>query len=150
MPKSLFDAFSADQNAEQNGITLDFGDFKFVIARAGGANRKYLAAVRRIIGPHQRAAEMEVLADSKSRELLAECFADAIVLGWESKFQEKDTGAESWRPVVIGKDGQEIPYSRANCKQLLIDLPDLFDALRDEAVKLSNFLQARREESARD
>jgi hypothetical protein len=149
MPRSLFETFSADQSAEQNGIILDFGDFRFKVARAGGANKRFLAAVRRILDPHRRAIDLEVLADSKSRELVAECFAEAVVLGWETKFVDED-GVETWRPVVIGKDGQEIEFSKANCKQLLLDLPDLFDTLRAEATKLSNFLQARREESARD
>jgi len=145
MPRSLFDTFSADQDAEQNGIMLDFGDFRFKVARAGGNNRRFQAAVRRVIEPHKRAIDLEVIADQKSRELVAECFADAVVLGWETKFEN-----DVWRPVVIGKDGQEIEFSKQNCKQLLLDLPDLFDTLRAEAIKLSNFLQARREESARD
>lgn len=149
MPRSLFETFSADQSAEQTGIILDFGDFRFKVARAGGSNKRFQAAVRRIVEPHRRAIDLEVLADDKSRELVAECFADAVVLGWETKFEDED-GNVVWKPIVVGKDGREIEFSKQNCKQLLLDLPDLFDTLRTEATKLSNFLQARREESARD
>lgn len=153
-PRSLFSTFSADPELERDGVVLDFGDFRFRVARAGGSNKRFQQAVRRILSPHQRAIDLEVLADDKSRELVAECFAEAIVLGWETKFEEVGPGkeiiGETWKPVVIGSDGQEIAFSKANVKRVLLDLPDLFDTLRAEASKLSNFNKARREAASQD
>lgn len=149
MPRSLFSTFSADPELERDGVILDFGDFRFRVARAGGSNKRFQAAVRRILDPHKRAIDLEVLADEKSRELVAECFAEAVILGWETKFVDAD-GVETWRPVVIDSTGQEIEFSKANCKRVLLELPDLFDTLRAEATKLSNFNLARREAHAQD
>ncbi|NJK89270.1 MAG: hypothetical protein HC923_07590 [Myxococcales bacterium] len=147
-PRSLFSTFSADPELERDGVVLDFGDFRFRVARAGGSNKRFQSAVRRILDPHKRAIDLEVLADEKSRELVAECFAEAVILGWESKFVED--GKDIWKPIVIGKDGREIEFSKQNCKELLISLPDLFDTLRAEATKLANFNTARRESAAQD
>lgn len=134
---SIYSAFQTDKSAEREGITLDFGPEigRFVIARAGGANERYKAAARRIVGPHQRAIDMGLIGDDQARELIAECFAEAVILGWSG---------------VKNAEGQEIPFSKQACKALLLELPDLFDCIRDEATKVSNFLQAKREASARD
>lgn len=134
---SIFSAFKTDAESEKNGIILDFGEEigKFVVARAGGMNERYKAAARRIVGPHQRAIDLGLMSDEKARELMVECYAEAVVLGWSG---------------VIGEDKQEIPFSKKACVELLTALPDLFDAIRAEAERISNFLQAKREADARD
>jgi hypothetical protein len=134
MGKSVYDAFKTDASAETDGIELNFGELgKFNIARAGGSNRRYEAAVRKRIAPHQSALSLGVLQDSVARALLIECYADAVVLGWSD---------------VCDELGSPIPFSRENCIKLFTDLPDLFALIQQRAQDHSNFLAAKREAAA--
>lgn len=134
---SIYSAFSTDSQAEREGITLDFGPEigQFQIARAGGANERFKSAVRRVVGPHQRSIDMGLIPESQARELMAECYAEAIVLGWSG---------------VKDRDGKELVFSKQACKALLMELPELFNVIQEEAQKMANFLQAKREIAARD
>ena len=126
---SLYDAFKTDASAEQDGIILDFGDFTVKIARAGGENKKFQKALRRRLDKHKRAIQFEALPEDVALRVLAECYADAVVLGWEN---------------IVDEIGEEIPYSREKCVELLMELPEFFAAIRAEAEKVSNFLTAKR------
>ena len=47
-----------------------------------------------------------------------------MVLGWKG---------------VTDRDGNELPFTKDNVVTLLTDLPDLFNELRNEATRQSNF-----------
>jgi len=131
MGRSVYEAFETSKSLESDGVVVDFGDFKFILARAGGSNRKFNAAVERRMRPHRRALQAGTLDPEVGDRIAAECFAEAVVLGWEG---------------VTDRQGNPLPFTRENCVQLLLDLPDLFADLRTQATNLSNFLAAERED----
>jgi len=135
MSASIYAVFESDAEKEANGAFIDVGPFRFKLARAGGANRRYKTLVEKKMKPHVRLAEAGLLPDDTATEILAECFSEAVVLDWEN---------------VSDRDGIPVPFSPSACKKLLIELPDLFDELRAQATKASNFLRGIREADARD
>lgn len=121
---SIFEAFETDTDLEKKGITLDYGEFKFLIARAGGANKRYQKRMEALTRPYRRAIQTETLSNDKADELIMQAFAETVVLGWEG---------------VVDKEGKAIEFSYKACMELFKRLPDLFAEIRDQAGKWSLF-----------
>lgn len=130
---SIYDAFKTDPNAEQNGIDLDFGDFKVTIARSGGANKKYEKLIRQKLDRYKRAIAFDALPEETAKRVLIECYAEAVVLGW--------TG-------VLDENGLPIDFSVENCVKLFTELPEFFTQVREESERVGNFLIAKRKAAA--
>lgn len=123
--KSIYELFGSDESLETKGIWHDFGDYgRFLIARAGGSNKPYAKALERETRPLRRSLEAGAIDEERSRALLAKVFADTVVLGWEG---------------VIGRDGEELPFDRDNCRKLLTDLPNLFEDIRTQATSWAQY-----------
>jgi hypothetical protein len=131
-----YQMFQTDKTAEvEQGITLDYGSFKFRIVRAGGANRKYTEALNRKLKPYRRQLENDTLDNDVALKAMAEVYADTVLLGWEG---------------VTGPDGQPLEYCRNNVIKILTDLPDLFRDVQEQANKAALFRAAEREEEAKN
>lgn len=110
---------------ERNGVEFDFGNGTIITAaRAGGYNKKFNAIVRREHKKRQHAVDAGLLTIGEERELLATCYADAVVLGWEG---------------VTDGNGEDIPYSRENVIRVLCKRPKLLDALYQACINPENF-----------
>ncbi len=131
---NVYEAFETNESLEQEGIVVDYGDFRFTLARAGGSNKKYTALVQKRLRPYRKRILTDAMDSQLAHRILAECFAEAVVLGWEG---------------VTNRAGALLPFSRENCVQLLVDLPELFADLQEQAVGISNFLRVQREEDGK-
>ncbi len=125
--KSIYEVFDTNPDEEVSGIWIDYGPFKFLIARAGGANRAFASTIERKMRPHRAAVASGAMDEKVAERLLAEAYADSILLKWEG---------------VTDRQGGNLPFNKKNAVALLLDVPELFKALRAEAELLANFLQA--------
>lgn len=111
---SFYEHYSTDAAIEKAGVWADYGDLgKILLARAGGANKKYLKAVEAFQRKNKRRLDLGLVPSAELIEVTAKIFAETVVLGWEG---------------VKGRDGNPLPFTTDNCRQLLMDLPEL---LRD-------------------
>lgn len=123
--KSIYDLFDCDKDMEVKGIWQDFGVYgKFLIARAGGANARYVTMLSKAMEPYQRQLQKDMMDNKVAEDILIRVFSRTVILDWEG---------------VIGRDGKEIKYSVENCIKLLTDLPDFFLDMREESARLQNF-----------
>ena len=122
---SLYSKFATDPSVENQGIFLDYGDgCKIRIRRAGGANKEYIKAIERLSRTHRFQIQTGRLSIDESRQIMAEVYANTIVLGWEG---------------VKGPNGEEILFSKENCLKLFTDLPDLFADVQAQADNAAFF-----------
>jgi hypothetical protein len=138
---SPYQQFKTDEQVEQDGFYLDYGCFRLKIARAGGSNQKFQKVLQHKFKPHKRAMSMDTMDDDLARKLMAEAYAETIVLAWDSP-----DGKGKYVPTVIGEDGKPMEFNRANCVKLLLDLPDLFADLQTQANTAANFMTEERAE----
>lgn len=136
MSKSTpYDLFKTDEKMEaEQGITLDYGDFKIQIARAGGSNKRYSKLLNKKLRPHRRRLETDTMEEETARKIMIETFASSIIIGWESKDEEGK--------FVVGihdEDGAIIEYNKQNVFDTLVKLPDLFRDIQIQADKVSLF-----------
>ena len=134
---SLYKAFKTDESVETKGVWIEYdtqGDGKparFKIARAGGSNRKYTAVLERKMKPVRRALATGALDDKVSERILAETYAEAVILGWENITWPDGNGAE-----------KALSFSRENCVMVLLALPELFADLQLQANRVAPFRDA--------
>lgn len=132
---SAYNMFKTDPEMEKGGVTIDYGDFKFKIARAGGHNTAFLRAMEREAKPYRRAIQNESITVDIAEEILRKVYADTVILGWEGMKDEQ---------------GKDLPFTKENCLKVLRDLPDLFNDLKEMATKLSLFRAEVRETEAKN
>lgn len=134
---SLFQAYRNDEK-EIKGTWVGYrGGVELFMRRAGGLNASYGKVLRRKMEPHQRQllnGDVKIPEDVANR-VLAEAFAEAIVLDWRTK---QDDG--SYVPTVEFPEGNDLPFSQENVVKVFLALPDFFDRVRVDAGDRAQFI----------
>lgn len=148
MAKNPYTMFDVDKGAEQEGINVNYGDFRIRVARAGGGNHRFRRLLQAKLKPYRHQMDTDTMDEGVSEQLLREAYAEAVVLGWESKVTGED-GVDRWEPWLETPDGK-LEYTPANCVKVLTDLPELFRDLQQVSSKVSLFRKAQEEEDAKN
>lgn len=142
---NAYEMFMADKSKETSGIWLDFGSFRIKVARAGGSNVAFAKTVEEKTRPYRRAIDQGVMDAKVADRLLAEAFAENVVLDWQVK---KDDGT-----LVQGMhtpEGDIAPFTKENVTNVFLDLPELFQQVQAETAKLANFRKDQVKEEAKN
>lgn len=145
---NVYTMFQTNKSTEQDGVLVTYGDTRFRVARAGGSNQRFRKLLQAKMKPYRHQLDNETMDERVSEQLMREAFAEAVVLGWETRV-EADDGTERWEPWLDSPDGQ-LEFSPANCVKVLTDLPDLFRDLQKLANNVSLFRKAEEEEDAKN
>ena len=148
----LYKTFETDTDLERQGITVNFGSVKFLLARAGGRNKAFKDLFQAKAKRHRVELDNETLSDEIADQIMAESYAEAVILGWYTRKEDENgdavlvKGEEVWEDHIVLKDGKKVKYNVKDCVQLLLDLPDMFQTLQNYASKSANFRKAWDEE----
>jgi hypothetical protein len=142
---------------ERKGIELDFGpneDLPVVevdgvpeeewqhpttiitVARAGGSNDKFSKSLEVKYRPYRTQIDNETMDEKVAERLLAEAFAETIVMGWAG-VSSLDVGL-----TQEGEELYEVKFSVENCVKLFTNLPEHFRDVRTQAMKFANYRRA--------
>ncbi len=135
MAKGIYELFTTDECLEKEGFALEYGEATFIIARAGGANKKFQSIMERKMRPYRSAINAGTMDESTAEKLLAEAYVDAVIIAWDG---------------VTGPDGEVLAFSKENVIKVLLDLPDLFRDIQEQSQRVANFTKAGAEEDAKD
>lgn len=130
-----YEMFKTDEVSETKGIEIDYGEFKFTVARAGGSNSKYNKLLEKETKKYRRQIQSGQIDAKILEDILVKVFAKTIMLGWEG---------------VKNKEGEMMAYNYENCITLFTDLPDLFADIRDQATNMEYFKEAAIEREAKN
>ena len=132
---NLFAEFATDSTAEKEGVWVEYGDIKFLIAMSG--NRKYRERFLKLYKPHERLFKTNSeAAEAKSNEILADVMAHTILLDWTGE-------------MVVEKDGQPVKYSVENAKKALM-LTRFRELIQGYADDFSLFKAVKEEEEEKN
>lgn len=140
MAKGIYELFTTDTSLEQKGIALEYGAATIIVARAGGANKKFQSVMERKMRPYRTAINSGTMDEDVAEKLLAEAYAESIILAWEGVNEREPD--EDGLPV-------EIPFNKDNVVRVLMDLPDMFRDIQEQSQKIANFLKGTVEEDAK-
>jgi len=146
MAGGTYGKFGTDKSLETEGAVCDLGEAGvYLLARAGGANSRFTAMVRKLTQPHRRQLIAGTLDADIANRLNREAFAKTCLIKWFKKGEPlpRDPGSKG-DPVlcehdVTGPDGNPLPYTVENAVKLLTDLPDLFDDLMAFSTSTATF-----------
>lgn len=140
----LYDSFKTSTVLETEGVALDLGFVRIQVARAGGANQKYNAALTAINAKHGRALQGRLLPEGKVREILYEVYADFIILNWETNTAPEDEEPKWVQGIEpqVNSDGDLLPFNKENVLATLRALPAIFDEIKQTAESITFYRQA--------
>lgn len=126
-----FDAYEMDENLESGeGVRVEYDDGRaFILHRAGGSNRKFGRLLQAKMKPVQRRVETGTLPDSVAERILRDCYAEAVIVGWDG----------------ITAGGKAVPFSKENVLAFLEQQPEVFRAIQRDANDLALFRAEERE-----
>jgi hypothetical protein len=134
---SALKAFKTNKTSESDGkwFEIDHNDdgtlMRFKLRRTGGANKLFEKEQENKLRPYRTQLRNNKLDKGLHARLITEAFADTCVLDWEH---------------VQIEPGVDTPYSKKVCRELLVDMPDLADAL----VMLANQIESWRDDAVED
>lgn len=141
----MYDTFETDGNLEKNGVWLDYGDFRMLIASAGQGNKNYVRYAEKKLKPVRRAMEAGALSNERSMALMADIYSKTIVLDWQVRGEDGE-----WKQGIEDKDGNIIAFNQENVEEAFRNLPRLFMDVQEQAQSLSNFRRAELEEETKN
>jgi hypothetical protein len=148
---NLYQKFSTNKDAETAGVWVDYGDgVELKLRRAGGRNLKYRDAHEARTTRNKRRIDMGSMSEDEARDLMANVYADAIVVDWRTRTGKDEDGNPIYAQAVTGSDGSEVPFSRDNVFKVLSDLPEFFKAVRVDAESVDLFRDDPREADAKN
>lgn len=131
----MYKQFTTSAEQETAGVTIDYGEFRVRLARAGGANRKFAKVLEAKTKPFRRAIQTETMDETRGTEILHEVYAETIVLSWETKVDDVFKVGIEPHPDV--EDRKLLPVNVKNIVATFKLLPDLFDDFKEQANRVA-------------
>jgi len=132
MKSNLHKNFKTNSALEEQGVFFQVEEgVKFLIARFSADSEKVQAATLKYLKPYVRQIQSNQLSAKKRTEISVTTFVHACVIGWEG---------------VTDAEGNLIPFSKENCIELLLELPELFRTLEEYSSDANNYKDDVKEE----
>jgi len=146
---SLSKQYQTNSELENSGVPVSVGDENpdgsfatFILARASKSNKAYQAALTKAAAPFQRQLQLKIDVSAQLEKAFMGVFCDTVLRGWSNVLKADVTGVET--------DEGFIEFNKQNAIALFTRLPELYDFLQEQANSASLFLEATREESAKN
>jgi hypothetical protein len=120
-------AFTLPKNDDGTVPTLQ-------IARAHTSNQLHAKAVAKVYTPEVMQT-LEQLSEDEALSMEIEVFVTGCLMGWKN---------------VLDRDGEVLEFNQANARELLFDLPELFQSVRAYSHRLSNYLKTAEEKAIKN
>jgi len=138
----MYDTFETDPNMEQEGVFLDYGEFRVRIGHAGQGNSRYVRYAEKKLKPVRKAMEAGALGNKRSMEIMIDIYSESIIFDWQVR------DGENWKSGIEARDGSILPFNKENVEITLRALPNLFLDIQQQAQSIANFRKAELEEEA--
>jgi hypothetical protein len=124
-----------DEKHEVEGIWVDYGNFAVRLARAGGANKRYLKLMEARLAPHKRAIQLKTMDDAVATNLILDVFLSTIIINWAIVLDGKTVEGKMHMP-----DGTVVDFNKENAKQLLTAIPNIFVTIQKDSSEQASYL----------
>jgi hypothetical protein len=116
--------FSLDKDRVTKGVRFELDGVGYTMAYAGKSNTRWLKTVDRVFKPHRHSIQLEALPKEKQDELSLEVFVESLLLSWDG---------------MTDDDGNTVAFSKEAAKELLTDLPELYDNLSNLCAQAKHY-----------
>lgn len=144
----MYDTFETDPTREQEGVFLDYGDFRIRIAHAGQGNKRYVAYAEKAMRPVRQAMNAGALGNERSMAILVDIYAKTIILDWQVATKNEAGENTGWKSGIEARDGSILPFDTQTVIATLKALPNLFLDIQQQASSIANFRRAELEDES--
>ncbi len=135
--QTIYDQFSMDKKAEEEGVILNFDEAGWVrILRAGGMNVRYQKRLSAFARKHKRKIDLDLLSETEARKEMIQIFAETIVIDGELRDKSGKMVKLRNNPPAVAK--------------FFTDMFDLFIYVREQAENMAIFRVMEQEEEAKN
>ena len=138
----MYDVFETDEDLENSGIWIDYGDFRVKISSAGQNNKKYVKYAEKALKPVRKAMQSGALSNERSQKIMSDIYAKTIIIDWETMVDG------SLQKGIEQRDGSIEPMNYESVLRAFNDLPNLFIDIQEQANSIANFRKAELEEES--
>lgn len=127
---SLYKQFKVDGNKQKEGVEVKFAPNDdesiptFRLSYMSLTNQRYTKILERESLPFKRVMDLKRLSAEQDNMIMVRTFCESILLGWDN---------------IQDIEGKPFPFNFENAVKLMLDLPELFLALKQEASDVSKF-----------
>ena len=121
---SMKSLFGTNEDAEKEGVWIDYGEIRIKVARAGGRNIKYQKVLEAQSKPHKRALQTDSMPEDQARAMLYRVYAKTVVVDWEG---------------VKDDAGKKLPFNEKNVLAMFEQYPDFFVEVKNMADGVALF-----------
>lgn len=130
---SLLDQYRVNKDSAVNGVEIPIGlDNYLTLAYAGASNTKFAGVLQSKMQVGLAKNKRKRLSVEDDRRILAEAYAECIVLGWR------------------GPDFKDKPFSKEAVVDLFMELPEFFKDVQDLASDMDLFVAEQEEEATKN
>lgn len=135
--KSLRNALKTSPKLETEGITLEQGNTRVKLCRAGGANTAFNAAMTKVMNEHGRALKTGAMDDNKATAILHTVYAQTVIAGWETNINGE------WVDGIENETGDGVvPASLENIVAYFAEVPEWFRIVKETAEDAQFYREA--------
>lgn len=153
MKSNLYKTFATSKEMETKGITVNFGDQRATIARAGSRNIKYRDLLQARMKPYRFQLDQGTMSEEVADQIIAGVYAETIVLNWEYQVTPASEDGKTpavWAQGIVTSSDEVVPFTAENVLAVFEELPELFRAVKNEADKASNFRNGAEDSDAKN
>jgi len=140
-----YDKYKLDPEIKKQGIWYEDEDVRILATFAGTENSRYDKMLKLRLKPYETRIRNDNFSDKAFHEVLAEVYAETVILGWESK---NDAG--EFVSGIYNEEGEILPFSKENVAMGF----KLGDRLFTDVIKLATnfnlFRRGQQEEDAKN
>ncbi len=143
--------FKTDLDREKNGLFVEYGDIRVLLARAGGSNTRYLSALRRATTGKERILQANKMKPAEAIRITAQVFSETVILDWYDRKDADAAFVKGIDPVDAGEQGDVLlPVTQQNIYKVLMELPSLFEDIQADAGRDNLYRLHLREEDLKN
>lgn len=124
---NMYNSFEGDATLENEGIWLDYGEFRIRASYAGGANKAYNKCLDAKTKHIRRAISTGSIQDHILNNILINVYAETVIKDWQVISEENG----EWKVGIPDKEGNLMPFNSQNVIKTFKALPHLFENVRD-------------------
>tara|TARA_R110002051_G_scaffold319043_1_gene402353 strand:+ start:109 stop:558 length:450 start_codon:yes stop_codon:yes gene_type:complete len=141
--------FKTDKQAESDGRWVIFaGICKVLVRRAGSSHKRFQLAFTKATRPYRHAMENDNMDNDVVTKILASLYSDYIIVDWSTWVAADGDKEGCWQQGIELDGGEIVPITKETITERLIEIPEIFDLIREESTKASNYRVEAREADA--
>lgn len=137
---SMYNQFETNKKLEQEGIWIDYGDFRVLASHAGGSNKEYVKYLEQKTKPYRRAIAAGMFSEERSRPMLFDVYAETIIKAWEVR--DDKTDEIKWKSGIPKKGKGFLEYNKENVMLTFKNLPELFFDIQKVVTEITAYRKA--------